>query len=920
MSHAAPGPGLTGTDLTGTGLTSAEAAELLLRHGPNQLAEPQRRSALMRFIDQFRDGIVYILVVAAVVAGAIGDLKDTVVIAVVLVVNAILGYIQEARAEGALEALNRMLVTRAKVRRDGRITELDHAQLVPGDVVLVEAGDRIPADGKLLEAVHFAVDESMLTGESEPVHKHLDADDAVMDSVFMNTTVTAGRCEFVVTATGMNTEVGRVAEMLNEADPGPTPLQRQLNRLGRQLTVVAIVAVSLVLALQVIRGVSFSEALIGAVVLAVAAIPEGLPAVVTVTLAVGVSQMAKRNAIVKRLHSVETLGSTTVICSDKTGTLTQNQMTARFVVVGSAQFAVSGEGYNPSGEITPVAQNEPREHGTSTVGKGVSEVDLTRALLAGVLCSEAVLRQDERGQTMLVGDPTEGALLVAAIKAGVDVDAVRTHMERLSEVPFDSAVKYMATLNACGADIALSAGNQFTEGADDVVLFAKGAPDVLVPRCTHLVDASGGRVQFDDAARDEMRASATELSAQGLRVLALVSRELDRASIVAGGRANLVDADADGEGLEELIDGLTLECLVAVVDPVRPEAREAVRLCRRAGITVKMITGDSGTTAKAIATELGIEGRVVTGADLSAMDDDELAAEIDSIGVCARVSPEHKVRVIAALKVNGHVVAMTGDGVNDAAALRSADIGVAMGINGTEVTKEAADLVLTDDNFATIVGAVERGRTIYDNIIKFVRFQLSTNLGAILTVLGASMLGMPTPFTPIQILWVNLVGDGPPAMTLGVDPPAADVMDRTPRREEDTILGAKRMAHLTFFGLVMAIGTLGVFAYADSRWDAKVAGTMAFQTFVLFQMFNVFNARREHTTALTGYSLKNRSLLVAIAGVVILQVLAVIWGPMRSLFDTVQISGVQWLICIGAASSVLWAEEIRKLIVRVIGR
>lgn len=912
---------MSASEVAHGGLTSREAAERLVRHGPNRLAEPTRRPAWLRFVDQFRDGIVYILAVAAVVAGAIGDIKDTIVIAVVLVINAILGYVQESRAEGALEALNRMLVTKARVRRDGRVTEVDNDDLVPGDVVLVEAGDRVPADGALVVAVHLAADESMLTGESVPVHKAND------DRILMNTTVTAGRGEFVVTDTGMATEVGRVAQMLEEADPGPTPLQRQLNRLGRQLTIIAVVAVALVLVLQVARGQRFSEALIGAVVLAVAAIPEGLPAVVTVTLAIGVSQMARRNAIVKRLHSVETLGSTTVICSDKTGTLTQNQMTARTVVIGDARFAVSGDGYDPGGVIEKLPVD----------GLSVDAVhaDPARALLGGVLCSEALLRADENNSWSLVGDPTEGALLVAGMKAGLDAELIRGRLARLSEVPFDSANKYMATLHDvldAGPEVVWFDGPCSDDGSDagsdtgsdagsetccDLVLFAKGAPDVLVPRSTYLIDERGDRRRFDDRTRTALRATATELAGQGLRVLAITSRPLRRAALVEAGFANLVDADADGDGLETFVDELTLECLVAVVDPVRPEARSAVELCRHAGIEVKMITGDSGTTARAIASELGIGGRVVTGLEITGMDDDELAAAIDDIGVCARVSPEHKVRVVAALKANGHVVAMTGDGVNDAAALRGADIGVAMGMSGTEVTKEAADLVLTDDNFATIVGAVERGRTIFDNIVKFVRFQLSTNLGAIITVLGANLLGLPTPFTPIQILWVNLVGDGPPAMTLGVDPPSDDVMDRAPRRGDDAILGGRRVARLVFLGAVMAVGTLGIYSFADHRWGAGVAGTMAFQTFVLFQMFNVFNARREHASVFSRYSLMNRSVWIAVGGVVVLQILAVVWGPLRALFDTEPIDAAKWLACLAVASSVLWAEEIRKLISRV---
>ena len=878
-----------GVDPT-TGLSSGEARERAQRHGPNRLAEPPRRPRWLRFVDQFRSTLVLILAGAAVVALVFGDVKDPIIIGIVLLINAVLGYLQEAKAESALDALQQMLVTTVRVRRDGAVAEVPADDLVPGDVVLLEAGDRVPADGRILLAANAEVDEAAFTGESVPVAKSAEPVPAGVDALadqhsmaFLNTTVVRGRLELVVTETGMATQMGRVAEMMHEADPGPTPLQIQLDTLGKRLAMVAVGAVSLVFVLQMLQGSDFADAMLGAVALAVAAIPEGLPAVVTVTLALGVRQMAVRNAIVKRLASVETLGSTSVICSDKTGTLTLNQMTARTVVRAGVVVHVDGEGYRPVGDLR--------------VADGERMPDVDGALIAGLLCNDAALRDGDDGQPGLVGDPTEGAFLVLAAKGGFDPDVYRAEHPRIGEVPFDSATKVMATFHRRG---------------DEVLVAVKGAPDVLLASATAAADEEGRPRALDDAARARWTAANEDLARQGLRVLAVATRYVPASDVL--------DADGVVADPDRWIGELTLEALVGIVDPPRPEARDAIALCRSAGITVKMITGDHAVTAAAIAASLGIEGRAVTGADLDAMDDDTLAREISGIGVCARVSPEHKVRVVRALQANGEVVAMTGDGVNDATALRNADIGVAMGITGTEVTKEAADMVLTDDNFATIVGAVERGRTIYDNIVTFVRFQLSTNLGAIATILGAGLIGLPVPFTPVQVLFVNIIADGPPAMTLGVDPPARGVMQRRPRTPGAAILSATRIARLAFFGLVMMVGTLGVLQWATGRYGSEVALTMAFTTFVLFQMVNVFNARAEHASALTKDAFRNGKLWLAIAGVVGLQVAAVSLPFLQDVFDTTALTASQWLVCAVVASTVLWAEELRKLVVRLLGR
>ncbi|MBK9178480.1 MAG: HAD-IC family P-type ATPase [Acidimicrobiales bacterium] len=873
------------------GLSPDEAASRLAEGGPNRLAEPPKRSKLLLFVDQFRSFLVYILLGAALLAVFVGEPKDPIVIGIVLLVNAILGYAQEAKAEKSMEALKRMLVLRVRVRRGGRVLEVPSEELVPGDVVLLDAGDRVPADGRLLVAASLAVDESALTGESEAVEKSVDAvvapDAPVADRVgcaYMNTVVTRGRGELLVTATGMATEIGKVAEMLAGAEQADTPLQRQLDDVGKRISAIAGIAVVVVFVQALVRDESFNDAMLTAVALAVAAIPEGLPAVVAVTLAVGTHQMAKRNAIVKRLASVETLGSTSVICSDKTGTLTLNQMTARAVMRGGRRFAVSGQGYRVEGAIT-------------ADGGGTASLDA--ALVPAALCNEATVRDGE-----LVGDPTEGALLVVAAKGGVDRDAWLARLPRVAEIPFDSAAKFMATFHAA------------PDGSEAWV-FAKGAPDVLLGRSATEAGPDGDARSLDAAARERVHADVEVLASQGLRVLGLASRRIDPA-VLAGG----VDDDA----LQELVADLRLEALVGILDPPRAEARDAIVVCRRAGIAVKMITGDHKATAAAIAADLGIEGEAVSGADLDAMSDEELGARIEGIGVCARVSPEHKVRIVKALRARRHVVAMTGDGVNDAAALKNADIGVAMGITGTEVTKEAGDMVLADDNFATIVGAVERGRTIYDNIVKFVRFQLSTNMGAILTILGAGMLGWPTPFTPIQVLWVNLIMDGPPAIALGVDPPSPGIMERRPRPPGTSILNVARVVRLLAFGLVMAIGTLWMYDYgaglaAGEGGEASALGiTMAFTTFVFFQFFNVLNARTERTSVFGRHTLTNGKLWLALGGVALLQVAAVKLEPLQRIFDTTALSPGQWALCIAVSATILVFDELYTLVLRRVGR
>jgi Ca2+-transporting ATPase len=856
-----------------TGLQAEAVAERLARFGPNRLAEVPPRPWWKAFIDQFRSLLILVLLGAAVLAGLIGDTVDALVILVVVVFNAALGFWQEHRAEATLAALKQMLSPVARVRRAGQVSEIPAVELVPGDLVLLEAGDRIPADGRLLETHAVEVEESALTGESQPVGKDargvLEAGAALAERInlaYMNTILTRGRAELLVTATGMATEMGRLSGMLAEADPGPTPLQVQLDSLGRRLTLIAGLIIGLIFALGLLRGDPLVQTLLTSIALAVAAIPEGLPAVVTVTLAIGMHRMARQRAIVKRLAAVETLGCTTVICSDKTGTLTLNQMTARELVLADGRLRVSGEGYGGDGRIEAVA--------------GEASADLQELLQPLVLANDSRIHHGK-----LVGDPTEGALLALALKSGIQVERLRDRLPRIAEIPFDSAHKFQATFHHAG---------------ERVLVCVKGAPDVLLGR-------SAAQRQGPGAAAGGWRQAWHEenarLAGQAMRVLAFAAREIPAAGF-----------DPDGD-LFPYVDELVFGGLVGIVDPPRPEAGEAIALCRQAGIRVKMITGDHKVTAAAIARELGLDGAVFEAAELDAMPAAELARQVEEAAVFARVSPEHKVRIVRLLRERGHVVAMTGDGVNDAPALKQADIGVAMGINGTEVTRQAATMVLTDDNFATIVGAVQAGRGIYDNIVKFVRFQLSTNMGAIQAVLGASLLGWPTPFTAIQILWINIIMDGPPAMSLGLEPARPGVMQEPPRDPSARILTGRRLLRLFGYGLTMAVGTLALFDHARPQ-GADYALTLAFTTFVLFQFFNIFNARAEHASAFNSQFLRNRYLWLSLAAVLALQVLVVHWGPAQAVFRTTDLALADWGLAALVASSVLLLEEARKLLLR----
>ena len=882
-----------------TGLSSNDASVRLESYGLNQLAEAKRRPALLRFLDQFRDVLILILLGAAVVSFVVSrELKTPLVVLVVVLLNSFIGFIQEQRADASLNALKKMLASNTRVRRDGKTLSVPSGEVVPGDVVLVEAGDRVPADGRIAVAVNLEIDESALTGESQPAAKSNDvvarAEAALGDRIcmaYMNTTVTRGRAELIVTSTGMSTEIGRIAGLLRATEIEQSPLQRQLEGLAHSLAKLSAVIVAAVVAIGLWRGDGISDILNLAVALAVATIPEGLPAVTAVTLAIGVATMAKQNAIVKRLSSVETLGCTSVICSDKTGTLTLNEMTARRLVSAGVELAVSGEGYSPIGEISGERSEAP--------------FALENALIGMALCSDAVVHEVE-GEWSLVGDPTEGALVVLAMKGGVDVLGARSSHPRVAEVPFDSSLKFMATFHR----LATTSGNEV------VRMFVKGAPDVILDRSSTVIGNGGAALAMVDA-RGDLLAHNDRLAGEGMRVIAIAQRDFPLDA--------WTEFESSGIPPVDLVGDLVLLSLVGIVDPPRPEAKLAIAEAKQAGIDVKMITGDHASTARAIGKELGlIEGSAtaVTGAELDTLSDDELDRRIDEVSVFARVAPEHKIRLVAALQRKNRVVAMTGDGVNDAPALKKSDIGVAMGITGTEVTKEAATMVLTDDNFATIVGAVKRGRAIYDNIVKFVRFQLSTTLGFALLFLAASITGIADgkPFAAIAVLWVNLIMDGPPAMALGLDRPDFGVMQRRPRPMSERILTKSRWVAVSFASVIMAGGTLLVLAFAPGdaakAGVATVAGTMAFNTFVLFQFFNILNVRNDRLTVFRRETLRNRNLWGALVAVISLQIGVTHWGPMQRLFDTTSISLVQWGVCALVASTVLWLEELRKFVVR----
>ena len=794
------------------GLDDAEVVRRREQYGPNRLAEEKPEPGWQAFLRQYQDLMQIVLIVVAVISIVVlQDFATGIFVFGLTVLNAVMGLNQEGKAAESVAALRKMLIIKAKARRNGELVEIPAEELVPGDIVTFEAGDKVSADGRLLTAAALDIEEAGLTGESAPVTKDttpIEGDNVPLgdrlDMAYMNSTVTRGRGEMVVTGTGMNTEVGQISNMLTQVEEEKSPLTKQLDQLTVIITAAAGAALVLVIALGLARGQDFDSLFLMGISLAISAIPTGLPAVVTTLLSIGTQQLAEKGAIVKRLKSVETLGSTSAICSDKTGTLTLNQMTARELVLAGRRYSVDGEGYSTEGRILRVA--------------GEGDPQFEPILMPMALCSDATVTDGQ-----IVGDPTEAALVVLAAKGGIDVSDTRKAYPRVAEVPFDSAYKYMATFHRMQPD-----------GGPPVVRgFVKGAPDVVLGLSTTGLNAQGTPEPIESH-RQRALEENDRLASEGLRVLAVAYRDFDPDTF-----------DPKGDLLGQVKE-LTLVAFVGIVDPPRKEAKDAIALCKDAGIRVRMITGDHATTAAAIARQLGISGRAVTGNEFAAMSDDEVNKQIDEIGVIARVAPEDKVRLVDVLKRRGNIVAMTGDGVNDAPAIKRSDIGVAMGITGTEVTKEAAEMILTDDNFATIVTAVNGGRVLYDNLMKYVRFQIVglTSFIFLFVLAGVFVIADGIPLQPLQILWINFSIQVLLAIGLGFDEPTPGIMERKPRPANAPIVTRAVGARLVVGGLIAAVATLVVIAYGEDQYESAVALTMGLVTLSLMNIIAALeNAR-----------------------------------------------------------------------------
>ncbi len=901
------------------GLTDEEAAARLSRYGRNELAAEATVPGWRRFLSQFKDVLVILLLVATAVSVVLWAYErdtalpyESIAIFAIVLLNAAMGFVQESRAEAAVTALREMSASEAHVIRSGERRSVPAAELVPGDVVLVEQGDTIPADARVVESTALQTAEAALTGESLPVSKHsapIASDTPLGDRdnmIFSGTAATYGRGAAVVTATGMHSEMGRIAGLLRETPTETTPLQRELDRTGKVLGLVVVaIAVVMIVTIIFVEDVhgfaAIVDVLILGVALAVAAVPEGLPAVVTAVLSIGVQRMARRNAIVRHLSAVETLGSASVIASDKTGTLTRNEMTVRVVVTASGRVSFGGSGYAPEGEVRC-------EDGGAI--DGPLRLELERALAAADRANNASVRQ-EAGRWIVEGDPTEGALLVAARKAGLRADALEARLPRLAEVPFSSERKLMSTVHLD------------KDRGDQQVVFSKGAPDVLLARCSRELVGEDTR-SLTPERRAAIKQSNEALADQALRTLGVAIRRL--AEDVPISKERGVEASVEQD--------LVFAGLIGMIDPPRAEASEAVARARRAGIRALMITGDHPRTASVIARELGIstDGRTITGNELDGLSDEALARTVADVSVYARVNPNHKLRIVKALQADRAIVAMTGDGVNDAPALKAADIGIAMGIMGTDVSREAADIVLADDNFASIVAAVDEGRAIFANIRSFLRYLLSSNIGEVLTmffgVLFADRLGLPSengvvvlPLLATQLLWINLVTDGAPALALGVDPAQEDLMRQPPRPNGEPVITGEMWRGILFTGVVMAALTLLVLdaslpgGLVDGDGDLRYAQTMAFNTLTLAQLFNVFNSRSDERSAFARL-FSNHWVWAAVGLSLALQVVVVYVPAMQQAFGTVPLRGSDWLRCLLAASAVLWLREVSKMFLR----
>ncbi len=890
------------------GLYQAEVKQRLEQYGPNELIERGVKNPWLILWEQISETMVVVLIVAAIISVFLGDFKDAVAIMTIVVLNAALGFHQEFRAEQAMAALKRLAVPTVKVRREGHVREMSARELVPGDIILLETGNLVPADGRLLEEANLRVQEASLTGESEPVEKNAQlvfrGEQPLGDRrnmVYMGTMVTYGHGVVVITETGMRTELGQIATMIQTVEREPTPLQQRLAQLGRSLAVVALAIVSVVFVLGLLRGEDIKLMFLTAVSMAVAAVPEGLPAVVTIALALGAQRMLKRRALIRKLPAVETLGSVTVICSDKTGTLTKNQMTVTVLDVAGEQIKLRQ--HTGGSGLDVIA--------TSDEGSNLVHPALTLLLLGGALCNDAVLEfeVDHPDDYRVIGDPTEGALLMAAARFDLLKSALDRSFLRVAEVPFDSERKLMTTVHrvspACDhlpAGLASIWDDAGSAAIPNFLAFTKGAIDHLLDISSH-VWVTDHCEPLSRTWREQIVAAHDRLAHDGMRVLAVAFR-------------SLVESPVE-ENVETVEQDLTVIGLIGMVDPPRPEVQAAVNTCKTAGIRPIMITGDHPLTARHIASQLviGHDNRFLTGRDLDRLSGGALKNTVEDVAVYARVSPKHKLNLIQALQSRGHIVAMTGDGVNDAPALKRADIGVAMGITGTDVAKEAADMILQDDNFATIVAAVEEGRVIYDNIRKFIKYTMTSNSGEIWVMLLAPFFGMPLPLLPLQILWINLVTDGLPGLALAVEPPERDTMQRPPYHPKENIFGRGMGWHIVWVGMLMGAVSLGLGFWGwytgNPAWQ-----TMVFTTLTLSQMGHAL-AIRANKDSLVAIGLRsNKALLGAVLLTFGLQ-LAVVYAPfLQGVFKTISLSLPELIISLGLSTIVFWGVELEKWFTR----
>lgn len=870
-----------------SGISAEEAHERLQQFGPNVLSAKKGKGPLLRFLLQFHQPLVYILIAAVVVTGVLGEWVDSGVIFAVVFINGIVGFLQESKALNALDALAKVMRANARVVRSGKMREIGADNLVPGDIVLLQSGDKVPADMRLIHEHELRVDESALTGESVPVEKKPDVlSEAVIladrkNMVFASTLVTYGQCRGVVVSTGNQTEIGQISKLVSEAEELATPLSRKINQFSSILLYVIIALATVTFLAGLYRGHSVEETFIAAVALAVAAIPEGLPAAFTIILAIGVSRMAKRNAIIRKLPAVETLGSTTVVCSDKTGTLTVNKMTVQEIVAGGERFNVDGVGYQPRGQFF------------SSGGEAITQISesLRQCLLAGLLCNDSALVQ-ENDTWEVTGDPTEGALIVAARKAGLVEEQVSDQFPRISSVPFESEHQYMATLHK-------------TEAGGSHWVYVKGSVEAILERCSYLLNAQGDSIPCDS---ERILQDVHSMAQDGMRVLAFASLE--------------VGADVTDLTHSHIHKGLTFLGIQGMIDPPRQAAIDAIKACHDAGIKVKMITGDHAITAAAIARQMNLDGsdsaefpKVLTGREMIALSDQELSDQIENIAVFARVAPEQKLRLVRALQKKGHVIAMTGDGVNDAPALRQADLGVAMGLGGTEVAKEAADMVLTDDNFATIKAAVEEGRCVFDNLTKFIVWTLPTNMGEGLVVLWAIFAGLTLPVLPIHILWVNMSTALLLGLMLAFERKEHSIMSRPPRNPKVPILTRPLVLRIFMVAIMMTVAAFVLFQWELNRsGDTDVARTVAVNVVVFVELFYLFNCRSlNHSFFSLGF-FSNPLLLGGVAGMISLQLLFTYLPLANRLFHTAPISLHAWLLILGVGLSVFMIVSIDKWI------